>query len=131
MRYEGGGGPLPSDLPTRSVIAPLRAAHPYTGLMIVAGVDISLGRGQTVALLDTESMQMRVERVRGAIAAVYMRARAPRGEPPTELYDGEAAAVASVLQREGVAVVAVDSPLQPSRLLLRDPRQRQQYGVPP
>jgi predicted nuclease with RNAse H fold len=74
--------------------------------MLVAGVDISERRGQTVALLDAETR---------AVCIVTVESVAD---------------VAALVLDRRAAAVAVDSPLQPSRMLLRDPAQRQRYGVP-
>jgi len=41
-----------------------------------------------------------------------------------------AADVLEVIHARGAAIVALDSPLQPSHLLLRDPAMRRRYGVP-
>jgi predicted nuclease with RNAse H fold len=69
-------------------------------------VDISERRGQTVALLDGDSRALRVETVAG----------------PED--------VLSLVRAAGAAAVAVDSPLQPSRLLLRDPAVRARHNIP-
>ena len=74
--------------------------------MLVAGVDVSERRGQTVALLDGNRLAVAVETV------------------PT------AADVVRLVGEHGVAVVAVDAPLRPSRLLLREPAMRDRWDVP-
>lgn len=75
--------------------------------MWVAGVDISERRGQTVALLDGRRMTVEV------------------------IHAPAAADVARLVQERTAAVVAVDSPLQPSHRLLRElGAVRDVYGVP-
>lgn len=80
--------------------------------MLVAGIDVSERRGQAVALLDGSSKAVQVCTVS---AAEQQR---------------EIAAVVELLSGAGVEVVAVDSPLQPSRMLLRDEATRRALGVP-
>jgi hypothetical protein len=80
--------------------------------MIVAGVDISLRRGQTVALLDSDTLTAEVCIVHaGSI-------------------EEEVAAVARLVAERGASVVAVDSPLKPCLLLLKQDEHRIAYGVP-
>jgi hypothetical protein len=80
--------------------------------MIVAGVDISLRRGQTVALLDRDALTAEVCAVRGTSV------------------DEELAAVVELVAERGATVVAVDSPLRPCLRLLTQDEHRDAYGVP-
>jgi predicted nuclease with RNAse H fold len=80
--------------------------------MFVAGIDVSERRGQTVALLESASRSVEVQTVR-------------RGDRAAEV-----AAVLDVLAERRAAVVGVDAPLQPSRMLLRDEETRRTFGVP-
>jgi predicted nuclease with RNAse H fold len=73
--------------------------------MWVAGVDVSQRRGQTVALLARDTRALEVLTV------------------------PDAEAVVGLVCARGAMVVAVDSPLRPSRLLLRDPAYRRRYGL--
>jgi predicted nuclease with RNAse H fold len=80
--------------------------------MLVAGVDVSERRGQTVALLDGGSMSVRM-----CTVSVPDRQQ-------------EIAAVVDLLSGAEARAVAVDSPLRPSRMLLRDEATRRALGVP-
>lgn len=83
-----------------------RTGRPKESTLVrVVGVDVSEKRGQTVALLD-DDLTAWVQTVSGA------------------------ADVVALVQEQGAAVVAVDSPLQPSRMLLREPAHRAAFGVP-
>lgn len=81
-------------------------------LMLAAGIDVSERRGLSVALLDSDSMSVRLQTVR----------EAARGQ--------EIEAVVGLLLRVGADVVAIDSPLRPSRMLLREEANRRRFGVP-
>ncbi len=75
--------------------------------MLVAGVGISQRRGQTVALLDGATPTLDVRTLRGADDVARL-----------------------VRERDG-EVVAVDSPLRPSRLLVREAGKiRRRFRVP-
>lgn len=73
---------------------------------VFAGVDISERRGQTIVLLDGATLVTQLMTV------------------PTA-YDA-----AAVLQERGAVVVAIDSPLKPSMMLLRHDDARRVYGLP-
>ncbi|MGH2588539.1 MAG: DUF429 domain-containing protein, partial [Dehalococcoidia bacterium] len=81
-------------------------------VMLVAGIDISERRGQTVALLDDASLTVALHLVRG-------RERVAEIEAVVRLVCGRS-----------VDVVAIDSLLQPSRRLLRDGEVRRALGLP-
>ena len=74
--------------------------------MIFAGIDISERRGQTVALLDGDTRAVRVSTAQTVADA------------------------AALLVSAGASVVGVDSPLQPSLMLLRQEEHRVRYNVP-
>jgi predicted nuclease with RNAse H fold len=80
--------------------------------MLVAGVDISERRGQMVALLDDASLSVVLHLVKETERAA------------------EIDAVVRLLCGQAVDVVAIDSPLQPSRSLLRDGKTRRALGLP-
>lgn len=80
--------------------------------MLAAGIDVSLRRGQTIALLDGESFSFEIQTVQ-------------RSTPEHEISDA-----VDLVRAAGADVVAVDSPLQPSLMLLRDEGKRRELGVP-
>jgi len=92
------------------VVRNIHARHTVT--MLYAGIDISLRRGQTLALLDGTTMHAEVCTVRDAL---------PKDELKQLLH---------VLRERRVSVVAIDSPLKVSSLLLTDPKVRNMYAVP-